>query len=98
MTATPNRERPHDAILTSDGWRRLTARARRLREEVITRLRKLRDGHERDDLVQLEYQRATRGLERIGMLLTNATPTDGLPDDPDAVELGRPTRDHRAHP
>jgi len=85
VTATAN---DGSVRLTKQGRRRFTARADRLRHEIIPSLMALRDGHDRDDVVQHEYQRATSELARISALLADAQPAETLPDDPDVVELG----------
>ncbi len=82
---------PAAPVLTREGHRLLTDRARRLRERTLPALRdELAEsrGSERDHNVHTAHDRAAAGLRHLDWLLGRARIADQLPDDPDVVELG----------
>jgi transcription elongation factor GreA len=79
----------HDqTVLTEEGRRRLTERARRLRDETIPALTAAIEDAEQDASLQVEHDLAVNELQRLTYLLETAKSTAAMQDDPDMVEIG----------
>ncbi len=75
-------------ILTDEGRLRLEERARRLREETIPTVQAAIEETDDELTLQLEYDLATRELERLTYVLETARSVDDTPEDPDVVQIG----------
>lgn len=79
----------HDqTVLTEEGRKRLTERARRLRDETIPTLTAAIEKAEQDSSLQVEHDLAVNELQRLTYLLETARSTDEIPVDPDMVQVG----------
>jgi transcription elongation factor GreA len=75
-------------VLTDEGRKRLTERARRLRDETIPALISAIEAAEQDASLQMELDLAGNELQRLTYLLETARSTDAIPEDPDVVQVG----------
>ncbi len=75
-------------ILTSEGRARLEERARRLEEETIPAVQAAIDESADELGLQVEYDLATRELERLHYVLETARSVGDIPEDPDIVQIG----------
>ena len=79
-------------VLTEEGRKRLTERARRLRDETIPTLNAAMEDSEQDGSLdaslQVEHDLAVNELQRLTYLLETAKSTAVIPEDPDMVQVG----------
>lgn len=79
---------PEQTVLTEEGRKRLTERARRLRDETIPALTAAIEDAEQDASLQVEHDLAVNELQRLTYLLETAKSTAVIPADPDMVQIG----------
>jgi len=78
-----------DFVLTREGRRRLIARIRTLRDDVIPGLAALRDDSDGINLEnELQCRQATQELAELRKALKRSARAEQIPDDPQLVEVG----------
>lgn len=75
-------------MLTREGRRLLSERARVLRVEILPQLRAALEDPERDGRVEAEFERAVKELRRLTWAVDHAASIEELVDEPGVVEPG----------